>query len=552
MPPLIDFSQCLKCMSAYRAQKELAAEHDDDETDSMVVAIFHQCLSPIARQLDAYVLQLEATHDQTWNSPEPLSLHDTRLALRLAAACLAMTADLTTTITTTTTTTDNTLTVLSLIKEASCQWMDRVLRILACRVGDGKCRMYAARLYSNLVTSSSCADDSDLQVSNAPRIDKADESTYSWVDFIECALVEGDSVPEGRATLAAIVAVLYNFVLAEQHTQVEEDSLFVTELASSKALLCLLVRQLKLFIADRQATALLTSIDEHDEASEWILLLVERLVGLGQLPNMYHALQDADAGPKECFELNLLLACLLKNQVKLFGRSDAEAEDSLLFLASKYSQRLEQIARKADTDADVEAGDLRLAVACKHVELLADYLGAETALGSQMQLALGESTRIIFVAGSQLAHLVDDLLERNSKDTARKLTMVVGEQQTVTGLVRLLGNMAYRCPKNQDLLRTTLVAPKLAAKEADAVARHVLHVLLSCTSFAWACFTLREWALVAIRNALEGNDLNQALVADLQAQEAVQSASLTDMGIRVDLDNSGKVSVTPLDNPNKD
>ena len=81
----------------------------------------------------------------------------------------------------------------------------------------------------------------------------------------------------------------------------------------------------------------------------------------------------------------------------------------------------------------------------------------------------------------------------------------------------------------------------------DAKERNGLHVLLSTTSMTYTCFTLREWAVVAIRSALENNITNQAVVAELQARSAVQSAALHDMGIQVDLDMvSGQVSVNPL------
>ena len=66
---------------------------------------------------------------------------------------------------------------------------------------------------------------------------------------------------------------------------------------------------------------------------------------------------------------------------------------------------------------------------------------------------------------------------------------------------------------------------------------------------SYTCFTLREWAVVAIRSALENNRANQAVVAELEARSAVQSTELEDMGIRVDLDVArGQVSVAPVHN----
>jgi hypothetical protein len=83
--------------------------------------------------------------------------------------------------------------------------------------------------------------------------------------------------------------------------------------------------------------------------------------------------------------------------------------------------------------------------------------------------------------------------------------------------------------------------------------RNVLHVLLTCTSLAPYCFTLREWAVVAVRNALEDNAENRATLAELQAQQSVSSAALADMGVRIDLDaTTGQVHVVPTDRPNRD
>jgi len=73
------------------------------------------------------------------------------------------------------------------------------------------------------------------------------------------------------------------------------------------------------------------------------------------------------------------------------------------------------------------------------------------------------------------------------------------------------------------------------------VERNGLHVLLPMTSLSYTCFTLHEWAIIAICSALEKNTANQAVVAELEARtrSVVQSAALEEMGkmgIRVNLD----------------
>lgn len=77
--------------------------------------------------------------------------------------------------------------------------------------------------------------------------------------------------------------------------------------------------------------------------------------------------------------------------------------------------------------------------------------------------------------------------------------------------------------------------------------RNGLHVLLTCTTHATSCFTLREWGVIAIRNVLEDNALNQAVVEELMAQGPVESADLEQAGVRVQLDSKGKVSLSTID-----
>lgn len=53
---------------------------------------------------------------------------------------------------------------------------------------------------------------------------------------------------------------------------------------------------------------------------------------------------------------------------------------------------------------------------------------------------------------------------------------------------------------------------------------------------------IREYAVLAIRNILEENDANQALIAELQPMQAVQTAELNEMGLETRLED-GKVKI---------
>ena len=58
---------------------------------------------------------------------------------------------------------------------------------------------------------------------------------------------------------------------------------------------------------------------------------------------------------------------------------------------------------------------------------------------------------------------------------------------------------------------------------------------------------VREYAIMAVRCLLEGNDTNQALVAQLSPMAASQHPALAEAGFKVALDDDGKPRLQKLD-----
>jgi hypothetical protein len=67
--------------------------------------------------------------------------------------------------------------------------------------------------------------------------------------------------------------------------------------------------------------------------------------------------------------------------------------------------------------------------------------------------------------------------------------------------------------------------------------RLVLTTLLRCT-------VMKEWALLAIRNLLEDNEVNQHEVAKLTPERVVsQPTELTQKGMQLEINQSGRISI---------
>ena len=178
---------------------------------------------------------------------------------------------------------------------------------------------------------------------------------------------------------------------------------------------------------------------------------------------------------------------------------------------------------------------------------------------SEARSVLGRETSLIQSCCMDLAKIVDTALANNSGCNARELKISSQEQQSAIVMVRLIGNIVYQCRYNQDLLRTTNIPMMKISNNSSGkddstscntaiIKRTGLHVLLSATSLAPACFTLREWCIVAIRTAVEDNDANAKAVQLLEANQALgDTPELRKLGVKLDLDSKGNVRVQRRD-----
>uniref|UniRef100_A0A7S2ET69 Ataxin-10 domain-containing protein n=1 Tax=Ditylum brightwellii TaxID=49249 RepID=A0A7S2ET69_9STRA len=351
--------------------------------------------------------------------------------------------------------------------------------------------------------------------------------------------------------------------------------------------------------------------DHADTATEWISLVIERLSGLGLLPQMYRAAgggsirsneNDDDRQLMVTPEQVVLLNCVgqsveekvhpsmssssSSSQNTLLGGSLGEEENILTtfrflvkeveYIRSKFSTSSTTTVPDEHYDGENKCSQNAYMTILEIIATSLSYADQnndsrrkstnntssedDTCLVSKLQTCLGQETSLLTLTLLDLGTLIDNLSSKNRGRKARELVMANEEQHLVVVLVRLIGNLCFRCRFNQDLVRLTEIPMSLNHQndvndvvtsttkttiptEETTPKRNGLHVILSCTSFAYGCFTLREWALVAIRNILEDNDENQDIVSRLEAQQALDTPELQKMGIKVDLDKRGKVNI---------
>ena len=265
----------------------------------------------------------------------------------------------------------------------------------------------------------------------------------------------------------------------------------------------------------------------------------------------------------------------------LWGRADTPSQrDSrtavpvLLSLANEAEEiRLRANALRDDPSVSIYDGELNCTIRIigDLCDILAQSLGKHAGSHrlngaannqhcfiSDARSVLGRETSLISSCCKDLARILDNALAKNSGKKAREMELSPQDQQAAIVMVRLIGNMIYQCRYNQDVLRITPIPVLVVANNNDdksaslnatppngmQVERTGLHVILSATSLAPACFTLREWCIVAIRNAIEGNAANAETCRRLEANQALgDTPELRKMGVKIDLDDNGNVQV---------
>jgi hypothetical protein len=346
-----------------------------------------------------------------------------------------------------------------------------------------------------------------------------------------------------------------------------------------------------------------------DSATEWISFILERLASRGLFLNMLRsvggkrsnsvtpeqvvlvscirqAIDDFHHALMSTSETKRIVQRQSSSGIKmstsvhpLWGRADAGANQAsysriavpvLLSLANEIEGfRLKLNSLRQDPSLSMYDGedDCTTHIIDDLSDILAQSLGdydALTSIGKEGFIAdarsvLGRETSLISSCCKELGRILDVALARNAGKKAREMQLDSQEQRTAIMSVRLLANIIYQCRYNQDLLRMTSVpvlnvemgnnnsASFNAAQSTNDIPteRTGLHVLLSATTLAPACFTLREWCIVAIRNAVEENAANTETIRSLEANQALNDTpELRRMGIKIDIDAEGKVHMS--------
>ena len=539
-------------------EKSTRVDNNDEQVCMWFPAVTVQCEMYVAgaRQRECTMQIKEDDFKELSRSLKKDLIVQTRYALRFALSCLATAAD-------------DTDLRRSRQQEAvmTHHWHKALMQIVSLsRGGDEKIETLAARLCSNLVTGNSeTAFEilSSVKSSPSPRTishrmadallqtnkPATKEMESNWTDLMLAS--NGN-----RDALGAIVATLHNSLVAVSET---DRTRFTNSMVSDRVLVCTLLRQI-LSANSIESHLFDTSPEEAvrksyaDEATEWISLLLEQFSQRGGLPAMYEAV--AGCSHKAVLPEQVVLLQCINGAVEEFmairrswhplGGDVVDGIISTHMFLAQQACSMHKILVLADSTMEMNEKELTKAALTIVLEMLASSLGddSSSALAS-IRLRVGQETTLIQDTCNDLGVIVDVLSEKNQGLKARELKISDGEQRWITTIIRVLGNLCFRCRQNQDLIRLTPVplAKFLPPVEDE---RTALHFLLSCTSFSYGCFTLREWAIVALRNVLEGNIENQTLVEKLQAQQPLQNVELEKMGLKVDMDEHGNVKVVPI------
>lgn len=268
----------------------------------------------------------------------------------------------------------------------------------------------------------------------------------------------------------------------------------------------------------------------QDDATDWMRRAVSLYSRMHGLQESYESLGRNVIVPEHVVFLLLVLRSIEEEAspkpLSELGDSSTKIQGNLRFLV--------QLIIRDNQSSDAMERNLQRDVRHLAMEIISEALTVDC--DSSYRQSLGRIPGVWEFLLTKLAFIVDHWNNSASgKKTRETPALSDDDQRFLTNCVRCIGNLTYQCAYNQDCLRTTRLSNE----------RNGLHILLSTTGMAVSCFTVREWGIVAIRNALDQNPENQRIVERLQAEHAVQTTALEDMGLQINISSDGKASVTP-------
>jgi len=454
----------------------------------------------------------------------------------------------------------------------------------------------AKRLLDRLASDRSSREDCNVGAERA-----------NWVDMISAAARAGErnSVAALVAALHNMLSSFDSQVDFRKETEKREleYAKLASSVASDKSLVCSLVRNILPVEAVNSGGRNHTQsggetnnsndtpqMDVSDEVTEWVSLLLEKLGADGLLLELYESLgTSSDNGSRSADfeefvtpEHVVLLHCIGRAVHEAMhqpregripssdplGKNQSTYLKTLLFLAGK-AELLRNLSKDGEKQKYEGEQDCRHSAFMCILEMIATTLAGYDRTEEDMRkiprISIGRDCGLFAACLEDLAFMVDKSSQATGGSKAKELVLTNKEQRLIVVLVRLLGNLCFECKNNQDLLRITEIPIMFSnvsvikndahnsgeetctgqdsSKDVETPLRTGLHVLLSCTSLSYRCFTLREWAVVAIRNTLDDNIENQSLVASLESQKALNTPELEKMGFHIGLNANGQVTV---------
>ena len=429
-------------------------------------------------------------------------------------------------------------------------WHASLLDILLLESDDTSSRQrLAGKILTNLITDNPVTA---LQLMSTSVQLEPGRAKRNWVDLIL-------HTRHDRVALAALLACLHNCIVQEQPHQLVLQAITQQHPAATPML----------FFATllRQLVSSSSKELKRDSASDWILWIVTQFP-LAVVYNTITSSSTTTITVPEHVVLLLLYRMALQEDCIPQLRDEDSAFLVHLFLS------LEPLAATDMTQQHDAVYHLVVEILCEDLlassnDTTSDTAGAISPPPPRQNDPKTETwwgPQVLPVVLRRMSDCIDTWNASHAVIRQRR-TLSADTQRWMVNCVRLVGLLCHTSPLHQDLLRTTLIPPAppmtttastttttspTTQQQQQQQQRSGLHILLSMTSIAPACFTAREWAIVAIRYALAACPANQAAVAALQAQDAVQSADCDSMGIRVEMNAQGNVSVKPVVDDNDD
>ncbi|XP_054718905.1 ataxin-10-like [Uloborus diversus] len=275
---------------------------------------------------------------------------------------------------------------------------------------------------------------------------------------------------------------------------------------------------------DEHISYIISTKDGHDILVTLMNILCDNLIDWGIL--FLELLLKQESFMQNCYEVlpgrnKLLILDLITHQLNNSNDGQTLIPPSALnFVTQRYLNLVMNIMKVCNTEfSEIDASEIVKILTLLCAASISDQYSHSLKSSKELLEKSLDVLKSVHLLGKKSCNAFSSISNLNACDQFSKEDIEAHPSFCFKkNLIRLIGNLCYGCRENQDLVR-----------KLDGIP-----LLLDCSNLDIRNPFIMQWCILAIRNVLENNQENQAVLAGMSVSgDLVESALIKELGFQV-------------------